>query len=73
MGLWLVQECRRAWIAEGTAPSYADMEQLAQTAPQGGPLFDPDIPELLLPGDMPARIRSVCTQCGQLAPDSGPS
>jgi len=69
MGLWLVQECRRAWVAEGAAPSYADMTNLARKAPPGGPLFDPDLPALLAPGDMPARIRSVCEQCGQLAPD----
>jgi rhamnulokinase len=70
MGLWLVQECRRAWSPESSAPSYADMAELARRAPAGGPLFDPDAPELLAPGDMPARIRAVCEQCGQDAPDS---
>lgn len=69
MGLWLVQECRRAWLAEGASPSYADMVELAERAPPGGPLFDPDLPELLGPGDMPARIRSVCDQRGELGPD----
>jgi rhamnulokinase len=68
MGLWLVQECRRAWIAEGAAQSYADMAELAMSAPAGGPLFDPDLPELMAPGNMPARIRALCEQCGQLAP-----
>jgi len=69
MGLWLVQECRRAWVAEGAATSYRDMEELAATAPPGGPLLDPDLPDLLVPGDMPARIRDVCWQCGQLSPE----
>jgi rhamnulokinase len=68
MGLWLVQECRRAWVAEGAPESYADMAELAMNAPVGGPLFDPDLPELMAPGNMPARIRMVCEQCGQLAP-----
>ncbi len=68
MGLWLVQECRRAWLAEGATESYADMAELAMNAPVGGPLFDPDLPELMAPGKMPARIRAVCEQCGQLAP-----
>ena len=70
MGLWLVQECRRAWLAEGGTPSYSDMAELAQTAPPHGPLFDPDLPELLAPGDMPARIHDVCEQCGQAGPDN---
>ena len=70
MGLWLVQECRRAWVAEGSAPSYAEMAELASLAPAGGPLFDPDIPALLLPGNMPARIREACAQGGgELAAD----
>jgi rhamnulokinase len=69
MGLWLVQECRRAWVAEGAAPSYADMAELAETAPAGGPLFDPDQPELLAPGNMPERIRRACEQCGGVSPD----
>ena len=68
MGLWLVQECRRAWVAEGAAQSYADMAELGAGAPHGGPLFDPDLPELLAPGNMPGRIRAVCEQCGQLGP-----
>jgi rhamnulokinase len=68
MGLWLVQECRRTWVAEGAAQSYADMAELAAGAPHGGPLFDPDLSDLLAPGNMPARIRAVCEQCGQLGP-----
>ena len=55
MGLWLVQECRRAW---GGA-DYAELVELAASA-SGGVLFDPDLPELLAPGDMPARIAALC-------------
>ena len=65
MGLWLVQECRRTWQAESEAPSYADLVELAREAPVGGPLFDPDLPELLAPGDMPSRIRAACEAGGQ--------
>jgi len=60
MGLWLVQECRRAWLRDGAALGYAELAQLAADAPTGGPLFDPDLPELLAPGDMPARIAALC-------------
>jgi rhamnulokinase len=68
MGLWLVQECRRAWAARGAGQSYADMTELASRAPTGGALFDPDTPELLAPGEMPERIRAACEQCAQLPP-----
>lgn len=71
MGLWLVQECRRAWLRDGDAPDYAELAALAALAP-GGVLFDPDLPELLTPGDMPARIRSACTRAGQAVPRERP-
>ncbi len=69
MGLWLVQECRRSWVAEGETTSYEALVELARRAPSGGPIFDPDLPELLAPGNMPARVRAACEQCGQLGSD----
>jgi len=72
MGLWLVQECRRAWLRDGDAPGYAELAALAAAAP-GGALFDPDLPELLAPGDMPARIRAALARAGQSLPEERPS
>jgi len=72
MGLWLVQECRRAWLREGDAPDYAQLAELAGAAPSGA-LFDPDLPELLTPGDMPARIRAACARTGQEPPEERPA
>jgi rhamnulokinase len=65
MGLWLEQECARAWGA-GHAELYAE----AAAAPAGGPLFDPDDEALLAPGDMPGRIAAACRAGGQAAPGS---
>ena len=73
MGLWLVQECRRAWLHEGDAPGYAELGPLASAAASGGALFDPDLPELLAPGDMPARICAACVRAGQAAPAERPA
>ena len=72
MGLWLIQECRRAWLRDGDAPDYAELAGLAAAAP-GGVLFDPDLPELLTPGDMPARIRVACARSGQAVPEERPA
>lgn len=68
MGLWLVQECRRTWAAEGREYSYDELTHLAAEAPAFGPLVDPDAHDFLRPGDMPARIRAFCERCGQPAP-----
>jgi rhamnulokinase len=67
MGLWLVQECRRAWQREGQVADYAELAALAE-ADAGGVVFDADLPELLVPGDMPARIRAACVRAGQRPP-----
>jgi rhamnulokinase len=64
MGLWLVQECRRAWNL-----SYDELIALAAAAPPDGPLFDPDDDRFLAPGDMPARIAAACAERGQRPPE----
>jgi rhamnulokinase len=69
-GLWLVQECRRAWASEGDAFSYAELSQVAAEATPLRSIVDPDDDEFLKPGDMPARIRAFCQQTGQPAPES---
>lgn len=67
-GLWLVQESQRQWQREGHAYSWDELlGQAAQAAPFRS-LIDPDAPELLPPGDMPARIRALCARSGQPAP-----
>jgi rhamnulokinase len=65
MGLWLVQQC----IAHWGGVSHVEASRLAASAPAGGPLIDPDRPEFLAPGDMPARIRAACRESGQPEPE----
>ena len=70
MGLWLVQECRRAWRAEGTERDYEELHALAREASPDVGLFDPDHHTLLRGGDMPARIGGVLDATGQPTPRS---
>jgi rhamnulokinase len=72
MGLWLLQECRRAWAAQEGASDYGELALLAGAAAAGGPLFDPDVAELLAPGDMPNRIRALCRAGGEADPVERP-
>jgi rhamnulokinase len=71
MGLWLLQECRRAWRERGNALDYDELHRLAGRASPDVPLFDPDEPALLRGGDMPSLIASACSAAGQAEP-SGP-
>ncbi len=68
MGLWLVQECRRQWEREGSSHSYAELTRLAEEAEPFRALVDPDHPDFLPPGDMPARLRAYCQRTGQVPP-----
>lgn len=72
VGLWLVQESRRAWAAQGQQYDYDTLVSLANNAPPFVALIDPDAPEFLPPGDMPARIRDYCVRTRQPIPqDAG--
>ncbi len=69
MGLWLVQECRRAWTRAGEAWSYDDLVQLAAESPPLASLIDPDDERFLHPDDMPTAIGAYCAQSHQPVPD----
>jgi rhamnulokinase len=66
MGLWLLSESLRGW---GTA-DLDDLLAQAARLPALGSVIDPDAPEFLPPGDMPARIAHACARLGQPVPES---
>ncbi|NJP92651.1 rhamnulokinase [Nonomuraea sp. FMUSA5-5] len=66
MGLWLLQECLRAWPGSG-------LGELLKAAAGERPfaaVVNPDEPVFLPPGDMPARIAAECRRTGQRPPAS---
>ena len=72
MGLWLLQECRRAWSVKGADMPYEDLLRLADAAPRFAAVIDPDDERLLRPGDMPALIAQLAAESGQrLPPEPG--
>ena len=68
-GLWLVQECRRAFGRQGVDRSYEQLTRLAAEAPPLVSVIDPDHPSLLAPSDMPRAIRELCAATGQTPPE----
>jgi rhamnulokinase len=65
-GLWLLQECRRTWIAEGATHSYEELTAMAAEAPPFAALIDPDA--FREPGSMPRQIAEHCRESGQEPP-----
>jgi rhamnulokinase len=70
MGLWLVQQCRRAFEERGGTADYAELVRLAEAAPAFRSLVDPDDPRFLSPADMPAAFADACRETGQPVPES---
>jgi rhamnulokinase len=67
-GLWLLDECRRSWAADGRVYSFSQLADLSRSAPAFRSLVDPDDPAFVTPGDMPARIARYCARTGQPEP-----
>ncbi|WP_306334039.1 rhamnulokinase family protein [Streptomyces sp. KL118A] len=66
MGLWLLQECLRAWRHPdpvGLLAAAADAEPLRSVVDAGAP-------EFLAPGRMPDRIAEACRASGQPVPST---
>lgn len=70
MGLWLLQESLRAWTRGGVAVELPGLLAAAELLPPCRSVIDPDRPEFLSPGDMPARLRAECLRTGQPVPQT---
>jgi len=68
-GLWLVQQCRKAWESTRTM-GYEELTRLAGEAAPFQALIDPDDPAFLNPLDMPEAIRAYCRKTGQQPPET---
>jgi rhamnulokinase len=69
MGLWLLQECQRAWSDGSGTLSFEELHKLARDCADVA-LFDPDDASLFHPGtDMPQRITALCVAAGQAVPE----
>src|SRR5512141_975198 len=68
MGLWLVQQCKRAFDARGRKYEYGELAKMAAKAPALRSIVDPDDTRFLNPPDMPKAIQEVCRETGQRIP-----
>lgn len=66
MGLWLLQECLRAW----GEPDLDELLRAAAAVPGLRSVVDAGDPAFLAPGRMPERIAEACRASGQPVPGS---
>jgi rhamnulokinase len=63
-GMWLLRQCLETWKAQGAVLDLPELVRAASVVPALGYTLDVDEPELLLPGDMPARINAQLRRRG---------
>lgn len=66
-GMWLLQECKRNWDAEGQSLDFGYLVQAAREA-NTPLLLNPDSEDFAKPCDMPAAITAYAEKTGQSAP-----
>ncbi len=69
-GLWLLQESKRQWEREGHVYDWEEIARQAADAAAFRSLIDPDAPEFLRPGDLPAAMRAFCARSAQPPPET---
>jgi rhamnulokinase len=69
-GLWLLQECRRAWAREGTEYGYEELTHLALETEPLRSLINPNSPRLARPEQMPRKIQELCDAQGEPVPET---
>ena len=68
MGLWMLQQCRHAWTAEGQSYEHAELLEMAARETPFACLVDPDHGSFLRPANMLAAIDAFCTRTQQPSP-----
>jgi rhamnulokinase len=66
-GMWVLQECRRAWAKEGREYSYAELMERAASARPIRTILD--LEQFMTPGNHPRLICEFCTRTGQEVPE----
>jgi len=70
VGLWILQEARRAWLREGLDLDYATLAIQAGMAEPFRALINPNDPRFWKPDDMPKKIAAYCRETGQPPPET---
>ena len=56
-GMWLLEQCRKVWAAEGRTYSYAELEAMARSEAGFAGRINPDDPRFAAPANMAEEIR----------------
>ncbi len=69
-GLWIIQQCRAAWEAEGQSYSYGQLVELSQAETALRSFIDVNDAAFLPLGDHPQKVREYCSRTSQPVPET---
>jgi rhamnulokinase len=69
VGLWVLQGCRQAWMAQGRSYDYGELMELAAQEASFHHLVDPDDESFLHPPNMLTAIDQFCARTHQPIPE----
>jgi rhamnulokinase len=69
-GLWIVQQCRDAWLEAGTEYGWGQLVELAEESTPLVSFIDPDDPSFAMPESMPEAVQRFCSNTGQTVPET---
>lgn len=70
MGMWLIQDCRRWWQAQGMELSWNDIVEEAKKAEPFRTIINPDHGEFFAGGDMVPKIQAYAEKTNQPVPET---
>ena len=69
MGLWIINESKRAWDKQGISLGYGEIAALAEKEEGGRFIFDVNDDEFMYPGNMPEKVRNWFIARGLTPPE----
>ena len=69
-GMWLLEQSRKVWAAEGRTYNYAEMEKMARSEAAFPSTVNPDDPRFAAPANMVDAIDSYLRETGQPVPEN---
>ncbi len=70
VGLWVLQELRRSWAAQGMEIDYGTLTEQAGTAEPFRSIIRPDDERFASHGGMPGKVTDFCRETGQPVPET---
>lgn len=67
-GMWLLEQCRKVWEAEGRTYTYPEITALARESAAYVATVDPDDPRLASPSNMVEAICGILAEKGEVLP-----